>query len=97
MGKQTRKLVLGSSFETGSHAARTVSFLLLSSLTCSLAQTLTHCDENSKMESFIRSKYELKRWAMEGPPPDPETLESGSSSSVSPNLLSLPSASCVND
>ena len=31
----------------------------------------------SKMDSFIRSKYESQRWAMEGPPPaDPSTLES---------------------
>ena len=31
----------------------------------------------SKMDSFIRSKYESRRWAMEGPPPaDPSTLES---------------------
>lgn len=30
------------------------------------------------MESFIRSKYESKRWAMEGPPPsDPSVLEDG--------------------
>lgn len=33
------------------------------------------------MESFIRSKYETRRWAMEGPPPnDPSVLDSGSSS-----------------
>jgi stromal membrane-associated protein len=32
---------------------------------------------NSKMDSFIRSKYESRRWAKEGPPPDdPSTLES---------------------
>jgi len=29
---------------------------------------------HSKIEQFIRSKYESKRWAMEGPVPDPETL-----------------------
>ena len=29
----------------------------------------------SKMESFIRSKYETKRWAMEGPVPEPESLD----------------------
>ena len=30
----------------------------------------------SKMESFIRSKYESRRWALEGPPPkDPSILE----------------------
>jgi hypothetical protein len=29
-----------------------------------------------KMESFIRSKYESRRWAMEGPrPEDPSVLE----------------------
>lgn len=32
----------------------------------------------SKIESFIRSKYESKRWAMDGPPPsDPSVLEQG--------------------
>jgi stromal membrane-associated protein len=31
----------------------------------------------SKLDSFIRSKYESRRWAVEGPPPaDPSTLES---------------------
>lgn len=35
----------------------------------------------SKMESFIRSKYESRRWAMEGPiPSDPSVLEGASSS-----------------
>ncbi|TFK22044.1 ArfGap-domain-containing protein [Coprinopsis marcescibilis] len=34
--------------------------------------------KDSKIESFIRSKYESRRWAMEGPPPsDPATLEQG--------------------
>lgn len=33
----------------------------------------------SKMDSFIRSKYESRRWAREGPAPsDPSTLEDGS-------------------
>jgi hypothetical protein len=27
------------------------------------------------MESFIRSKYESKRWAMDGPVPEPESLD----------------------
>lgn len=35
-------------------------------------------NERSKMESFIRSKYESKRWAMEGPVPEPESLDEGS-------------------
>ncbi len=39
----------------------------------------------SKMESFIRSKYESRRWAMEGPPPqDPSILENGSSAAPPP-------------
>ncbi|GAA5848918.1 hypothetical protein JCM3766R1_000677 [Sporobolomyces carnicolor] len=37
-----------------------------------------HVPPEHKMESFIRSKYELKRWASQGPPPeDPSTLETG--------------------
>ncbi|KAF5314009.1 hypothetical protein D9611_006930 [Ephemerocybe angulata] len=39
-----------------------------------------HVPPEHKMESFIRSKYESRRWAMEGTPPsDPSTLEGGSS------------------
>lgn len=35
---------------------------------------------HSKMESFIRSKYESRRWALDGPPPsDPSVLETESS------------------
>jgi hypothetical protein len=30
---------------------------------------------NSKIENFIRTKYESKRWVMDGPMPDPSTLE----------------------
>ena len=34
----------------------------------------------SKMESFIRSKYESRRWALDGPPPpDPSVLERATS------------------
>ena len=28
-----------------------------------------------KIENFIRTKYESKRWVMEGPMPDPATLD----------------------
>ncbi|CAG8751350.1 13445_t:CDS:2, partial [Dentiscutata heterogama] len=31
----------------------------------------------SNIDSWIRSKYELKRWAMKGPIPDPDTLGDG--------------------
>ncbi|TDL22285.1 ArfGap-domain-containing protein [Rickenella mellea] len=33
-----------------------------------------HIPPDHKMESFIRSKYESRRWAMEGPP-DPSTID----------------------
>ncbi|EMC99712.1 hypothetical protein BAUCODRAFT_63045 [Baudoinia panamericana UAMH 10762] len=34
-----------------------------------------HMPSESKMESFIRTKYDSKRWAMDGPMPDPSTLD----------------------
>lgn len=34
-----------------------------------------HKPNDSKVESFIRTKYELKRWVMDGPVPDPSTLD----------------------
>ncbi|KGY15781.1 hypothetical protein PABG_11442 [Paracoccidioides brasiliensis Pb03] len=34
-----------------------------------------HIPSESKMENFIRTKYESKRWVMEGPMPDPSTLD----------------------
>lgn len=33
-----------------------------------------HLPSESKIENFIRTKYESKRWVMEGPIPDPSTL-----------------------
>lgn len=52
----------------------------------------------SKMESFIRSKYESRRWASDGPPPsDPAALDGSSStagadSKASPSPLLGPTA-----
>jgi len=44
-----------------------------------------HMPPEHKMESFIRSKYESRRWAMEGSPPaDPSALELGSSAANDP-------------
>lgn len=43
----------------------------------------------SKIEQFIRSKYESKRWAMEGPIPDPDTL--GAPSAATPAQVTSPS------
>jgi stromal membrane-associated protein len=34
-----------------------------------------HAPSESKIENFIRTKYELKRWTMDGPRPDPATLD----------------------
>jgi stromal membrane-associated protein len=39
-----------------------------------------HVPPDHKIESFIRSKYESRRWALDGPPPlDPGVLEGGQS------------------
>ncbi|KAK0313654.1 ARF GAP with effector function(s) [Friedmanniomyces endolithicus] len=34
-----------------------------------------HVPNDGKMESFIRTKYDSKRWAMDGPVPDPASLD----------------------
>ncbi|KIE03698.1 stromal membrane-associated protein, partial [Metarhizium majus ARSEF 297] len=34
-----------------------------------------HAPSEAKIENFIRTKYELKRWVMDGPMPDPSTLD----------------------
>ncbi|KAI9510687.1 ArfGap-domain-containing protein [Russula earlei] len=55
-----------------------------------------HVPPDHKIESFIRSKYESRRWALDGlPPSDPAALEGGSStgqaaSGLSPTLASGP-------
>lgn len=37
------------------------------------------------MESFVRSKYESRRWALDGPPPtDPSVLDNGSTAPAQP-------------
>ena len=42
----------------------------------------------SKMESFIRSKYESRRWALDSPrPEDPSVLENESANSTQPHTL----------
>ncbi|KAF8525118.1 ArfGap-domain-containing protein [Hysterangium stoloniferum] len=44
-----------------------------------------HIPPEHKMESFIRSKYESRRWALEGPPPrDPSVLENASERNSEP-------------
>lgn len=34
-----------------------------------------HVPSEAKIENFIRTKYESKRWVLEGPMPDPSTLD----------------------
>jgi len=38
--------------------------------------------EDRKIENFIRTKYESKRWVMEGGMPDPSTLEDSDDDNV---------------
>ncbi|CUA71383.1 putative protein C824,09c [Schizosaccharomyces pombe 972h-] [Rhizoctonia solani] len=50
-----------------------------------------HQPPDHKMESFIRSKYESRRWAMEGPPPsDPSVLDGSSGSAPEPAPAAAP-------
>ena len=41
-----------------------------------------HVPSDSKVENFIRTKYESKRWVMDGPMPDPSTLDAGGDDDV---------------
>ena len=34
-----------------------------------------HVPSDAKIENFIRTKYESRRWVMDGPMPDPATLD----------------------
>ncbi|KAJ5093432.1 hypothetical protein N7456_009293 [Penicillium angulare] len=41
-----------------------------------------HVPSDAKIENFIRTKYESKRWAMDGGMPDPSTLDGGDDDDV---------------
>ncbi|KAI0063062.1 ArfGap-domain-containing protein [Artomyces pyxidatus] len=50
-----------------------------------------HIPPDHKMESFIRSKYESRRWAMDGlPPSDPSVLDGGAAQSSAPEPTPAP-------
>ncbi|THH14055.1 hypothetical protein EW146_g6236 [Bondarzewia mesenterica] len=50
-----------------------------------------HIPPEHKMESFIRSKYESRRWAMDGPSPsDPSVLENGAAPEPVPEPAPAP-------
>lgn len=58
--------------------AQDTSHPISTSISCPLSPptSLTRRRERSKMDSYIRSKYETRRWAREGPPPqDPSVLD----------------------
>ncbi|CCU83081.1 stromal membrane-associated protein [Blumeria hordei DH14] len=46
-----------------------------------------HVPSDSKIENFIRTKYETKRWVMEGPIPDPSALEADEDEDVPLRLI----------
>ncbi|KAA6413246.1 MAG: stromal membrane-associated [Lasallia pustulata] len=46
-----------------------------------------HVPSEAKIENFIRTKYESKRWVMDGPIPDPATLDDEGDDDVPLNLV----------
>ncbi|RDW75258.1 hypothetical protein BP6252_06400 [Coleophoma cylindrospora] len=46
-----------------------------------------HAPSEGKIENFIRTKYESKRWVMEGPIPDPSTLDVEGDDDIPLNLV----------
>jgi stromal membrane-associated protein len=46
-----------------------------------------HVPSEAKIENFIRTKYESKRWTMEGPIPDPSTLDAEGDDDVPLSLV----------
>ncbi|KAL9638062.1 MAG: hypothetical protein Q9164_001801 [Protoblastenia rupestris] len=46
-----------------------------------------HVPSEAKIENFIRTKYESKRWVMEGPMPDPATLDTEGDDDVPLNVV----------
>lgn len=87
MGQSSGQSVLGSTSEIGAHPPRAVR-LFFSTIAKSNARF-----SRSKIESFIRSKYESKRWAMEGPPPDDPSILDSAGGSLPPPTIQPPSSS----
>lgn len=72
MGQPSCKPLLGSSSQSRPYPSRPVSLVLGNATPFPYLPPIPR----SKMESFIRSKYESRRWAKDGPPPsDPSVLE----------------------
>jgi stromal membrane-associated protein len=47
----------------------------------------SHMPSEAKIENFIRTKYESKRWVMDGPIPDPATLDADGDDDVPLNIV----------
>ena len=48
-----------------------------------------HVPAEAKIENFIRTKYDSRRWVMDGPMPDPSTLDAGDDDAVSLRFQSI--------
>lgn len=46
-----------------------------------------HVPSEAKIENFIRTKYESKRWVMDGPMPDPSTLDADGDDNMPLNIV----------
>ncbi|OAG40301.1 hypothetical protein AYO21_05392 [Fonsecaea monophora] len=46
-----------------------------------------HVPSEAKIENFIRTKYESKRWVMDGPMPDPSTLDAEGDDNMPLNIV----------
>ncbi|EXJ95169.1 hypothetical protein A1O1_00288 [Capronia coronata CBS 617.96] len=46
-----------------------------------------HVPSEAKIENFIRTKYETKRWVMDGPMPDPSTLDENGDDDMPLNIV----------
>ncbi|KAK4634926.1 hypothetical protein CLAFUW4_00515 [Fulvia fulva] len=46
-----------------------------------------HVPNEAKIENFIRTKYDSKRWVMDGPMPHPSTLDDGNDDDVPLNVV----------
>lgn len=87
VGESAGECVLGGAFEGGTRPTRSVSECWSTAVIHIQRADLS----NSKVDSFIRSKYEGRRWAMDGPvPDDPRILDNATEEDVRVPLL-LPS------
>ncbi len=73
-----RMLILGSEIGPRPYSVRCVS-----AFDWRLLVVVSDIRVDRKIENFIRTKYESKRWVMDGGMPDPSTLDDGDDDVVS--------------